>query len=66
MNTKKDLLHVPNGLMTWSKIKALKKALNALVLNVLTRSDLKGSLEYQEEAIVHLIHVQVGSNLTLF
>ena len=42
VNTNKDLLLVPNGPMTRSKIKAL----NALVLNVLTKSDLKGSLEY--------------------
>jgi hypothetical protein len=27
---------------------------------------LKGPLEYQEEAIVHLIHVQEGPNITLF
>jgi hypothetical protein len=43
-NTSKDPLHVPNGSMTRSKTKAL----NALVLKV-TKSDLKGPLEYQEE-----------------
>jgi hypothetical protein len=55
--TSKDSLHVPNGPMTRSKTKALKEALNALVLNVSTKSELKGPLEYQEETLVHLIHV---------
>jgi len=40
--------------------------LNALVLNVSTKSELKGPLEYQEEILVHLIHLQEGSNATLF
>jgi hypothetical protein len=65
-NTRKDPLHVPNGPMTRSKTKALKETLNALVLNVSTKSELKGPLEYQEETLVHLIHVQEGSNTTLF
>ena len=52
-NTSKDPLHVSNGLMTRSKTKAL----NALVLKVSTKSNLKGLLECQEEALVHLIHV---------
>jgi len=65
-NIRKDPLHVPNGSMTRSKTKALKEALNALVLKVSIKSDSKGPLEYQEEALVHLIHVQEGSNLTLF
>ncbi|KAL9375086.1 hypothetical protein Peur_031965 [Populus x canadensis] len=65
-NTSKDPLHVPNGPMTRSKTKALKEALNALVLNFSTKSELKGPLEYQEETLVHLIHVQEGSNTTLF
>jgi len=52
--------------MTRSKIKTLKEALNALVLKVLTKSKLKGPLEYQEEALVHLIHVQEGPNTILF
>jgi len=56
-NTSKDPLHVPNGPMNRSKIKALKEALNALILNVSTKSELKGPLEYQEETLVHLIHV---------
>ena len=45
-NTSKDPLHVPNGPMTRSKTKAFKEALNALVLNVSTKSELKGPLEY--------------------
>jgi hypothetical protein len=65
-NTSKDPLHVPNGPMTRSKTKALKEALNALVLKVSTKSDLKHPLEYQEEALVHLIHVQERPNPTLF
>jgi len=48
-NTGKDPLHVLNGSMTRSKTKALKEALNVLVLNVSTKSELKGSLKYQEE-----------------
>jgi hypothetical protein len=35
-NTSKDPLHVPNGPMTWSKIKTL----NALVLKVSTKLEL--------------------------
>jgi hypothetical protein len=54
-NTSKDPLHVPNGLMTRSKTKALKEALNALVLNVSTKSKLKS-----------FIHVQKVSNTALF
>jgi hypothetical protein len=65
-NISKDPLHVPNVPMTRSKTKALKEALNALVLKVSIKSDSKGPLEYQEEALVYLIHVQEGSNPTLF
>jgi hypothetical protein len=61
-----DPLHVPNGPMTRSKTKALKETLNALVLSVSTKSELKGPLEYQKETLVHLIRVQEGSNTTLF
>jgi hypothetical protein len=61
-NTSKNPLHVPNGPMTRSKTKAL----DALVLNVLTKSELKGPLKYQKETLVHLIHVQEGSNTILF
>ena len=49
-----------------SKTKALKEALNALVLKVSTKSQLKGPLEYQKEALVHLIHMQEEPNTTLF
>ena len=48
-NTSKDPLHVSNGPMTRSRTKALKEAMNALVLKVSTRSELQGPLEYQEE-----------------
>jgi len=65
-NTSKDQLHVPNCPMTRSKTKTLKEALNALVLNVSTNSELKGPLEYQEETVVYLIHMQEGSKTTLF
>jgi hypothetical protein len=65
-NINKDPLHVPNGPITRSKSKALKEALNALVLKVSTKLDLKGPLEYQDEALVHLIHVQERPNPTLF
>jgi len=40
--------------------------LNALVLNVSTKSELKGPIEYQEETLVHLIQMKKGSNTTLF
>jgi hypothetical protein len=52
-----DPLHVPNGPLTRSKKKALKESLNALVLKVSTKSKLKGPLEYQKEALIHLIHM---------
>ena len=65
-NISNDPLHVPNRLMTWSKIKTLKKTLNALILKVSTMSDLRGPLEYQEEALIHLFYVQKWSNPTLF
>jgi len=35
-------------------------------LKVSTKSELKGPFEYQEETLVHLIHVQAGSKTTLF
>ena len=47
--------------MTRSKTKTLKDALNTLVLKVSTKSELKGPLEYQEEILVDLIHMQEGS-----
>ena len=60
-NNSKDPLHVSNG-----QTPTLIEALNALVLNVSTKSELKSQLEYQEETLVHLIHVQEWSNITLF
>ena len=65
-NISKDPLHVSNGPITRSKTKTLKEALNALVLKVSTKLELKGPLEYQEETLVHLVHVQEGSNIILF
>jgi hypothetical protein len=37
-----------------------------LVLKVSTKSDFKGLLEYQKEALVHLIYVQEGPNPIFF
>jgi len=48
-NTSKDPLHVPNSPMTRSKTKALKEALNTLVLNVSTKSELKRSIRVSRE-----------------
>ena len=59
-NTKNDSLHVPNDSITRSKTKILKETLNALILKVSTKLELYGPLEYQEEILVHLIHVQDG------
>jgi SOS response regulatory protein OraA/RecX len=53
----KEPLHVPNGSITRSKTKALKKALNRLVVQVLTKAELRDPLDHQEEASIHLIHV---------
>ena len=52
--------------MTQSKTKVLKEVLNVLILKVSTKSDLKGSLKYQEKTLVHLIHMQEGHNPILF
>ena len=57
-NTSIDLFHVPNGPITQSKTKTLKETLNALILKVSPK--LQGPLKYQEETLVHLIHVQEG------
>jgi hypothetical protein len=43
-NSINDPLHVRNGPMTWFKIKTLKEALNALVLKIATKSELKGPM----------------------
>ena len=45
-----DPLHLPNGPMTRSKTKALKETLNALVLKIPTKSDLKGSSILEAES----------------
>jgi hypothetical protein len=65
-NTNKYLLHVLNGSITRSKIKALKEALNRLVLQVSVNAEIKDLLEHQEKALVHLINLQEGPNPTLF
>jgi len=65
-NTNKYLLHVLNGSITRSKIKALKEALNRLVLQVSANVEIKDLLEHQEKALVHLINLQEGPNPTLF
>ena len=65
MNTK-DLLHVPNWSITRSKAKALKEALNGLVMQVLAKAKLGNPLEYYEKVLVHLIYMQEGPNPSLF
>jgi len=42
------------------------EALNELVLQVSIKTGLKDLLEHQEAALVRLIHVQEGTNPTLF
>jgi hypothetical protein len=44
----------------------LKEAINALVLKVSAKSELKSPLEHLEEAPVHLIHVKEGPKTILF
>ena len=56
MNTKESL-HVPNGSITRSKAKPLKKALNKLVVQVSTKAKFRDPLKHQKEASIHLIHV---------
>jgi hypothetical protein len=62
----KDPLHVPNGPIIRSKVKALKEALNELVMQVSTNTELKDPMEHQEEALIHLIHVKEGPKPSLF
>lgn len=62
----KDPLHIPSGPITGSKAKALKEALNRLVVQVSAKVELKDPLEHQEEAIVYLIRMQEGPNSSLF
>jgi hypothetical protein len=59
-------LHVLNGPITRSKIKALKEVLNRLVLQVSANAEIRGPLEHREEALAHLIILQEGSNPTIF
>jgi hypothetical protein len=56
MNTK-DPLHVPSGPITRSKAKALKEALNELVVQISARAELEDPLEHKKETLLHLIHV---------
>jgi len=56
-NTNKDPLHVPNGPIIMSKMKALKEALKGLVLQVLAKEEIRDPLEHQEGALMHLIYV---------
>jgi hypothetical protein len=62
----KDPLHVPNGPIIRSKVKALKKALNELVVQVSTNTELEDPVEHQEKALIHLIYVEKGLNPSLF
>ena len=65
MNTE-DPLHFLKRPITRSKEKALKEALRGLVGPVSAKNELGDPLEHQEEALVHLIHVQKGPNPPLF
>jgi hypothetical protein len=65
INTK-DSLHVSNRPITRFKTKALKKTLNGLVVQVLTKAELGGHWKHQENALLHLIHIQKGPNPPLF
>ena len=58
----KDLLHIPKGLITRSKAKAL----NGLIVYVSAKAELMDPFEHQEEVLEHLIHVQEGSYPPLF
>jgi len=62
----KDPLHIPNGPIIRSKVKALKEALIELVVQVSVKIELRDPLDHQEEALVHLIHVHEGLNSPLF
>jgi hypothetical protein len=61
-----DPLHVPNGPITRSKANVLKKTLNGMVVQISAKIELRNPLEHQEEALIHLIHVQEGPNQPLF
>jgi len=53
----KDPLHVPSEPITRSKVKALKEALNGLVVQVSARAELGDPLKHQKNVLVYLIHV---------
>jgi len=52
--------HTPSEPITRSKVKALKEALNGLVVQVLARAELGDLLKHQKNVLVYLIHVQEG------
>jgi len=58
----KDPLHVPNGPIIGSKVKAL----NGMVVHVSSKAELWDPLKHQEEVLIHIIHVQEGPNPPLF
>jgi hypothetical protein len=60
VNTKNPL-HVSSGPTTRSKAKALKEALNELVVQISAKAELEDPLEHQKETL-HLIHMQEGPN----
>jgi hypothetical protein len=62
----KDPLHVPSEPITRFKVKALKEALNGLVVQVSAKSELGDPLKHQKNALVNLIYVQEGSRPSLF
>jgi hypothetical protein len=47
-------------------VKALKEALNGLVMQVSAKTKLRDTLEHHEEALMQLIYVQKGPHLPLF
>ena len=59
-NTNKYLLHALNGPIIRSKIKALKEALNRLVLQVLANAEIRDPLEHQKKALVHVINLLIA------
>jgi len=65
-NTNKYLLHVLNESITRSKIKALKEALNRLVLQVLANAKIRDPLKHQRDFFTqHMKHdsrIEVHAN----
>jgi hypothetical protein len=62
----KDPLHVPSEPIIRSKVKALKEALNGLVVQVSVRAELGDPMKHQKDALVCLIRVQEGPRPSLF